>query len=57
LTNPDELELVEIEPERRIWRDISVAIAPNASPEAQGFVDFLVSGEGQEIMASEGWVR
>ncbi|ASP33902.1 substrate-binding domain-containing protein [Labrenzia sp. VG12] len=57
LTNPDELELVEIEPERRIWRDISVAVAPNASPEARDFVDFLISEEGQEIMATEGWVR
>ncbi|MCK7612689.1 extracellular solute-binding protein [Roseibium sediminicola] len=57
LTHPDDLELVEIEPERKIWRDISVAVAPNASPEARDFVNFLISEEGQEIMASEGWVR
>lgn len=57
LTHPEELDLVPLEPERTIWRDISVAVAPNSSPEARDFVGFLISEEGQEIMATEGWVR
>lgn len=57
INNPEELELIEIEPERRLWRDINIAVAPNASAEAQQFAEFLLSDEAQKIMRTEGWVR
>ena len=53
----DDLDLVEIEPDRRIWRDLSVALSPDADPEAQTFLDFLLSDEAQKLMATEGWSR
>ena len=48
---------VEIAPDRQIWRDVNVALAPDADPEARAFLDFLVTPEAQEIMATEGWRR
>ncbi|QQR39045.1 substrate-binding domain-containing protein [Devosia rhizoryzae] len=57
VTNPDVLEAVELAPERSIWRDVNVAMAPDADPEAAEFLDFLVSAEAQELMATEGWTR
>ncbi|MCK0168175.1 substrate-binding domain-containing protein [Jannaschia sp. S6380] len=53
----DDLEMIEMSEERVIYRDVSIVISPNADPEAQQFVDFLVSGEAQDIMATEGWQR
>ncbi|MCQ0970115.1 substrate-binding domain-containing protein [Paracoccus sp. TK19116] len=57
LTHPDVLELVEIEKDRQIWRDVNVVISPDADPAAQDFLDFLVTAEAQELMATEGWRR
>jgi accessory colonization factor AcfC len=57
ITNPDKVDLVEIEAERRIWRDVNVVLSPKADPEAQKFIDFLVSERGAEIMETEGWIR
>lgn len=53
----DDLELVKIEPARAIWRDVNVVISPLADPNAKQFVEFLVSAQGQKLMATEGWVR
>jgi len=53
----DDLEMIEMSDERVIYRDINVAISPDADPEAQQFLDFLVTDEAQEIMATEGWQR
>lgn len=53
----DDLELVEIEPERQIWRDLNMAISSEADPEARAFLDFLMSDESQQIMMAEGWLR
>ena len=53
----DDLEMVEMADERVIYRDINVVISPNADPEAQQFLDFLVTDEAQKIMATEGWQR
>lgn len=49
--------MVEIKPERRIWRDLDIAVTAEADPEAREFIGFLQSPEAQEIMKSEGWVR
>jgi accessory colonization factor AcfC len=53
----DDLEMVKMSDERVIYRDVSVVISPNADPEAQQFLDFLITDEAQEIMATEGWQR
>ena len=53
----DDLEMIEMSDERVIYRDVSVVISPNADPEAQEFLDFLVTDEAQKIMATEGWQR
>lgn len=56
-TNGDVLEQVALAPERTVWRDVNVALSPMADPEAQEFLDFLVTEEAQAIMKTEGWVR
>ncbi|MEP3670112.1 MAG: substrate-binding domain-containing protein, partial [Roseibium sp.] len=53
----EDLEMVELEPERSIYRDVNVVLSPKADPEAEQFLDFLVSAEARKLMASEGWVR
>ena len=53
----DDLEMVEMAENRTVYRDISVVISPDADPEAQEFLDFLVTEQAQEIMATEGWQR
>jgi len=57
VTHADILEEVPLAPERRIWRDVNVALAPDADPEAKQFLDFLVSPVAQSLMQTEGWVR
>lgn len=51
------LEEVPLAAERQIWRDVNVALAPDADPEAKQFLDFLVTAEAQALMKTEGWVR
>lgn len=53
----EDLEMVELEPERVIYRDVNVVLSPKADPEAARFLDFLVSDKASDLMASEGWVR
>jgi len=56
-TTKDDLELVELASERTIYRDVNVVLSPKADPEAQEFLDFLVTEEAQALMATEGWTR
>ena len=49
--------MVQIDDDRQIWRDVNVAVAPDADPEAQMFLDFLITDEAQSLMKTEGWVR
>lgn len=53
----DDLDMVELAGDRVIYRDINVVLSPDADAEAQDFLDFLVTDEAQEIMATEGWQR
>lgn len=53
----DDLDMVKLDPDRAIYRDINVVLSPEADPEAQEFLDFLLTEEAQEIMATEGWRR
>ncbi|MFC0808704.1 extracellular solute-binding protein [Sinorhizobium meliloti] len=57
VSNPDTLEAVMLSSDRAIWRDLSVALAPDADPEAKAFLDYLISDEAQKIMSREGWIR
>jgi|TARA_R110002126_G_C10490653_1_gene504182 accessory colonization factor AcfC len=57
ITHPDVLDMVQIDDDRQIWRDVNVAVAPDADPEAQEFLDFLITDEAQSLMKTEGWVR
>lgn len=57
LTHPAKATLVEIEPERRIWRDMNIAIAKDADPQTAEFVRYLSSSQAAEIFAHDGWVQ
>jgi len=57
ITHPDVAEIVELAPERRIWRDVNVVLAADADPEAKQFLEFLSSAKGAAIMKTEGWTR
>lgn len=56
-THGDVLEMVTLPPERQVWRDVNVALSPDADEAAQDFLDFLVTEEAQALMRTEGWVR
>lgn len=53
----DDLDLVEMAPERTVWRDVNVSLAPGADEETQTFLDFLTSEKGAALMKTEGWIR
>lgn len=57
ITKSDVLEQVDIASDRRVWRDVNVALSPNADPAAKEFLDFLLTPEAQALMKTEGWVR
>ncbi|MBN9672068.1 extracellular solute-binding protein [Roseibium aggregatum] len=57
INNPDVLDYVELDEDHRIWRDVNVVLSPKADPEAQAFLDFLLTPEAEEIMKTEGWKR
>lgn len=56
-TKSDVLQMVAISPERTIWRDVNLALSPDADPQAKAFLEFLITPEAQKIMATEGWIR
>ncbi|WP_082725332.1 extracellular solute-binding protein [Burkholderia sp. RF4-BP95] len=57
ITHADKADYVSLPANRAIWRDVNVALAPDADPEARQFLDFLNSDRGAAIMKTEGWVR
>jgi len=56
-TKSDVLQLIKISPERTIWRDVNLALSPDADSQAKEFLEFLITPQAQKIMATEGWVR
>jgi accessory colonization factor AcfC len=56
-TKADTLDAVDLGEDRVIHRDVSVVLSPEADPEAQAFLEFLVTEEAQALMATEGWRR
>ncbi|WP_104035436.1 substrate-binding domain-containing protein [Vibrio jasicida] len=57
LNHADKVDYVEIEPERRIYRDLTLAKTKGADPQTQAFIDFVNSSEGETFFTREGWTR
>ena len=57
ITHPDMAEIVELPEPRRIWRDLSLVLSPDADPAARRFVAFLTGDRAASIMKTEGWTR
>ena len=57
LNHSDKVDYIEVEPERRIYRDLTLAIAQGADPQTQEFIDFIKSEQGGSIFSREGWTR
>jgi len=55
LNHADKVDYVEIEPERRIYRDLTLAKTQGADSQTQGFIDFVNSEEGKPFFTREGW--
>lgn len=55
--HPEVLQAIPISQDRRIWRDLTIAIAVNADPQAAAFATFLLTETAQALMASAGYVR
>ncbi|NVK44978.1 MAG: substrate-binding domain-containing protein [Rhodobacteraceae bacterium] len=53
----EELDQIDLSPERTVWRDVNVALSPMADPQAAAFLAFLITDEAQALMATEGWQR
>lgn len=58
VANPTLADVVEIEPEYRIYRDAGVASTRRgrSNPHARAFIDFLASSKGAAIFAKWGWI-
>ncbi|MDD9739511.1 substrate-binding domain-containing protein [Marinovum sp. SP66] len=50
----DGLDMIELAEDRVVYRDINVVLSSDADPEAKAFLDFLVTEEAREILATEG---
>ena len=57
ITHADDMDMIYLADDRQIWRDVNVVISPNADPQAQAFLNFLISEKAQIIMKTEGWQR
>lgn len=58
VANPKLADVVEMEPEYRIYRDMGTALTHrgHGNPQAQAFANFLASPKGAEIFAKWGWM-
>lgn len=54
---PQNMEAVQLEPNRVIWRDLNIVTSPKMDPQAAKFLKFLTSDQARMLMASEGYVR
>lgn len=57
LNHADKVDYVEIEPERRIYRDLTLAKTRGAEPQTQDFLDFVNSEQGKAFFTREGWTQ
>ena len=57
INNVKDMDMVYIDNDRAIWRDLNVVISPKADAQTQAFLDFLTTEKAQKIMKTEGWQR
>ena len=57
IDNADKVDMVTIEPERRIYRDFNMAISPNADVGAAQFAAYLETTEGAQFFKDDGWLK
>lgn len=57
LTKSEDMDMVYLDDDRVIWRDLNVVVSPKADPQTQDFLNFLITDKAQKIMKSEGWQR
>ncbi|MGL4380123.1 MAG: substrate-binding domain-containing protein [Vibrio sp.] len=57
LNHTDKVDYVEIESERRIYRDLNLAKAQGADSQTQDFIDFITSDAGARYFLREGWTH
>lgn len=57
IANPSKMDMVAIEPERRIWRDFNLAVSPKADAGAAKFVAYLETPEGAQFFKEAGWSK
>ena len=57
INHPEEADMIKIEPERAIYRDLTVVTNKKADPESEQFIRFLTSDQAIKIFESEGWKR
>ena len=55
--NSEDMDMVYIDKDRIIWRDLNIVISPKADPQTKDFLNFLITKKGQKIMKTEGWQR
>ena len=51
------MDMVSIDKDRAIWRDLNIVVSPKADPQTKDFLNFLITKKGQKIMKTEGWQR
>ncbi|MDP9802960.1 substrate-binding domain-containing protein [Acinetobacter calcoaceticus] len=56
-SNPNVLEGINIDNQRKIWRDLNIVVSPEADDNAGEFLKYLVSSKAKYLMSLEGWAR
>lgn len=58
VANPSLADVVEVEPQYRVYRDVGVALTEHGkgNDKARAFVDYLSTPEGAAIFAKWGWI-
>ncbi|MGE3977764.1 MAG: substrate-binding domain-containing protein [Nitrospira sp.] len=57
LAHPKDADIVELSPERVIYRDLNIVTNEKADPQTAEFITFLKGKEAYEIFKSEGWSK
>lgn len=51
------IEYIRLPKDRRIYRDLNIAVSNHSKEKAKGFVEFLNSKEGEKLMGEFGWKK
>lgn len=57
LTHPEDADVVELSPERSIYRDLTLVTNEKVDDAARDFINFLKGEEAYAIFRSEGWTK